>query len=167
MMKKLFGIILIAALIVACGDSENKDKKENAKAKTEVVADLSFDNFVDTAGDYINKEIKLVGSVVHVCKHSGKKMFIVGTDPDIRLKITAGDKISKFPMELLGSDIEVQGVLIDLSSEVEKKITEVNNETTENKVDPVTGEACETETALAEQSALATYVLEYNNHEVK
>jgi len=166
-MKKLFGIILIAALMLACGNKENKKKNEIAKANTEVVAELSFENFVENAGDYIDKEIKLVGSVVHVCEHSGKKMFIVGTDPNIRLKITAGDKISKFPMELLGSDIEVQGVLKDLSSEVEKKINEVNAEGTEQKIDPLTGEACETETALAGQTSLATYVLEYEAHNVK
>ena len=52
------------------------------------------------------------GKVIHVCTETGKKMFIVGEDPDVRLFVAAGENISKFPMELLGSEIIVKGRII-------------------------------------------------------
>ena len=38
-----------------------------------------------------------------------KKMFIVGENPDVRLFIAAGENMPKFPMELLGSEVIVEG----------------------------------------------------------
>ena len=171
-MKKIVGIILIAVLFMACGNNENKSKAENGGngEKTEVIAQLNFDNFKDNAADYMNKEVIIEGSVVHVCTHSGKKMFIVGSDPDTRLKITAGEEIPKFPIELVGSDIIVHGVL--------KEVTEAAAKPTEGekadakpaegeKADEKSGDDCATDEATAKQSALATLVLEYVSHEVK
>ncbi len=166
-MKKLFSIIFIAALFVACGNNDGDKAKINKKGdKTEAIAQLKFDNFRDNAADYLDKEIKVSGSVVHVCEHSGKKMFIVGTNPDTRLKITAGDEIGKFPMELLGSDIVVHGVLKEVISVASPKAEGEEHKKGE-VMEGMEGEACETETALAGQTTLATLVLEYRGHEVK
>jgi len=165
-MKKLFSIIMIVALFVACGNNENKADKDSNKE----VAQLQFDNFRDNAAEYVNKEVKVTGSVVHVCTHSGKKMFIVGTDPDTRLKILAGDEIGKFPLDLVGSDIVVHGVLKEATPLAPKKAEgEEHKEGGEQKMgmEGEDAEDCETESALAVQSALATLVLEYKGHEVK
>ena len=105
-------------------------------------------------------------------------MFIVGENPDIRLFISAGDEVPKFPMELLGSSISVTGHLalsvpgekmgegehkegeMKEANEEEKKTESAEAATTE-------GEACETEAAVAAQPVLAEYVLHYTSHQVK
>lgn len=83
-------------------------------------------------------------------------MFIVGEDPDIRLHVAAGGDIPVFPMELLGSDVIVTGVLTEI-------IVAEEEHSGENAGKDAEGEECETEEALKKQPALATYILEYKS----
>ena len=108
MVKRLFGLVIIAAVFMSCGS--NAEKKSDADAKESALS-LEFAALIDNPEAYLAKEISLEGNVVHVCKHSGKKMFIVGENPDIRLYISAGEEVPKFPMELLGSTVTVTGLL--------------------------------------------------------
>jgi len=156
MMKRILGLAIIAALFAACG---NKAEEKAAAAEgSEGVENVSFASITENPDQYLGKEITVEGKVVHVCMHSGKKMYIVGEDPDIRLFITAGDEVPKFPMELLGSEISVTGVFqkLEAGTEMEKE-----HVTTEE------GEACETEEAIAKQPVLADMVLNYKDHTVK
>ena len=100
-MKQITSFILIALFAFACsGDS---GKSEETK--------LVPDSFKKKAEQLINKEITIEGTVAHTCKHGGKRMFIIGTNPDFRVKVTAGDKISKFDASLEGSDVIVKGIV--------------------------------------------------------
>ncbi len=54
------------------------------------------------------------GTAVHVCKHDGKRMFIIGEDPDERIKITAGNDISSFDVEMEESNVAIIGVVDEL-----------------------------------------------------
>ncbi len=179
MIKNLLGIIAIAALMVSCGSSAG-DKKTEAEAAPLAV---DFASLIENPAQYLDKDITIEGNVVHVCKHSGKKMFIVGENPDIRLFITAGDEVPVFPMELLGSSISVSGHLtlveagekkgdgsgegehageVEQSEEAGEQMIEVE------KVDVAAeGEDCETEAAVAKQPVLSEYVLHYKSHETK
>ena len=40
-----------------------------------------------------------------------KKCLLSVNNPDVRLFVAAGENISKFPMELLGSEIIVEGLI--------------------------------------------------------
>lgn len=155
MIRRLFGIALLALLITSCGTGGNSAKDKSA-AVAETESAIEFAQLTADPAQYNGKEITVSGKVIHVCAHSGKKMFIVGDDPDIRLFVTIGDEMPKVPMELLGSDIVVSGVL----NIAEKGEMGGPGEETEE-------EACETEVALAAQPVLAEYVLRYNNHKVK
>lgn len=155
MIRKFFGIALLSLLITSCGTGGNSAKDKS----TDVAETLSVIEFAQLTADpaqYNGKEITVSGKVIHVCSHSGKKMFIVGDDPDIRLFVTIGDELPKVPMELLGSDVIVTGLL----SIAEKGEMGGPGEEAED-------EACETEVALAAQPVLAEYVLRYNSHKVK
>jgi len=48
--------------------------------------------------------------VDHVCKHGGKRMFIMGDKPEDRVKVESGEKIAAFDVALEGSDVKVIGV---------------------------------------------------------
>jgi hypothetical protein len=186
MIKNLFGLLLISVFVISCGNSSNTKKAEAA------AEDIQFAALIENPAQFENKEITVTGKVVHVCTNSGKKMFIVGDDPDTRLFITAGDDIPKFPMELLGSEISVTGTFAlaqpgdkmgegegegemheSEGEEVhEAEGTEVNEaeeaemEHTEG-ADTASAEDCETEAAVAKQAALSNYVLHYKSHIVK
>jgi len=49
--------------------------------------------------------------VTHICKHGGKKMFLVGENPDVKVVVFAGEAISEFPVELEGTKVKVFGIV--------------------------------------------------------
>ncbi len=154
-MKRILGLAIIVALFAACGNTAGDKSTADEGNSSEQV---TFASITEDPGQYLNKEITLEGKVVHVCMHSGKKMYIVGEDPDIRLFISAGEEVPKFPMELLGSEISVTGVFqkIEAGADMEKE-----HENAEE------GEECETEAAIAQQPVLADMMLNYKAHSVK
>jgi hypothetical protein len=67
----------------------------------------------------IGKTVEIQGMVTHVCKHGGKKMFIMSSDPDVQVKVTVGENIAAFPVELEGSNVWVKGKVEEMMVEVE------------------------------------------------
>lgn len=80
-------------------------------AMAQEVAVLTPSEFPDKAETYMGQKVQIEGLVVHVCKHGGKKMFLVGDDPEIRVKIDASDDVTVFSQELEGSTVMVQGTV--------------------------------------------------------
>ena len=107
MLKKLcFSALLIAALALAsCGEKEAQ-VDDAAQA-----AQLSLASFDADAETYIGKTVEITGTVDHVCRHGGKKMFIVGENADDRLKIDAGPDMAGFTIEMEGSQVKVVGTV--------------------------------------------------------
>ncbi len=102
MIKKLFAMSVIAMFLAACGS--------NVKSTSEVVK-VTVNDFTTNPDLYADKEIEITGTATHVCKEGGKRLFIIGTDPEQRVKIETGEKLSSFPVELEGSDVVVTGVV--------------------------------------------------------
>ena len=102
MIKKVLVIALIAVVFAACGG--NADKKENAEAKA---VEIALADFETKAGDFVDKEVKISGLVDHICKHGGKRLFMVDDD-NVSLHIEGKEK---FDDELAGSDITVTGIV--------------------------------------------------------
>ena len=106
-----FSIVMMLAL--ACTNQKNDDKGVSATA--EVVSAES--QVLDVAAvlaesdTYHQKEVMLKGTVVHVCKHSGKRLHLMSEDEKTRIRVEAGD-IGKFEKELEGSDIVVTGTFV-------------------------------------------------------
>lgn len=88
------------------------------------------EKLMEVADQQIGKEVKVRGTVTHVCKHSGKKCFIVSDDGKISLQIMAGGNITAFGKDLMGSEIEATGVVKE--RRMEKDVID-NNEKTANE----------------------------------
>jgi RecJ-like exonuclease len=101
MLKKLSTISLVVLMIASCGN-----EKTTEKAVQLTVASITAD-----AGAYVGKKVTVSGTVVHVCKHGGKRMFIIGDEPEPRFKITAGANVGAFDVALEGSEVSVTGVV--------------------------------------------------------
>lgn len=115
MTKKLFLFTMTLIFVLFSGLSFAQEMK--AKTGEGNSVQITPDNFPDKAGDMIGKTVEIEGMVVHVCKHGGKKMFIIGDDPDIRVKIDASDKVTVFDPELEGSTVHVTGVVEEMAAE--------------------------------------------------
>jgi len=162
MIRKFFSIVAAAVILTSCG---NTGKKE-AATKNSIPGDaqkVEFASLIENPENYINKKISVEGKVVHVCMHSGKKLFITGENPDIRLYIQAGEEMPKFPTELLGSEIVVEGTLTRVAGIPEGGEMMM----AENTANKVSGDTCETAKALASQPVLTDLMMVYNRHEIK
>lgn len=173
MFKRILSFAVAAVILSSCGNKSGKDVSGNIQSM-----DIHFASLVENPGNYIDKDIKVEGKVVHVCPHTGKKMFIVGENPDIMLYVTADENSPKFPMELQGTTISVEGRLARAVT-AEKPVAEPMKMEMEagaccDKAGKEgaacadstmkTAAECETETALAKQPALADLMMIYNKH---
>lgn len=106
-MKKIFLFLSIIALFVACGESPQKesaaDTTENTVAAKPILGLVDFDT---EAGKYVNQEIQVKGIVDHVCKHGGKKLFLVDDFGDVHI-----DGEERFDDALIGSNVLVNGIV--------------------------------------------------------
>ena len=185
MIKQIFAVLIFAAILSSCG---------NTGKTSEEAVNVEFASLIENPDSFDGKNVILTGKVVHVCEHSGKKMFIVGENPDIRLQIEAGEETPKFEMALLGSEISVEGLLTKMvapakpegehkegemneTAHAEGEVAEGAEEThvegeaepccDSTKVEEAKAEGCETEVAVAAQPVLANFKLAYKSHIVK
>lgn len=132
----MFLLALSLSLIIGCGMKSDE--------ATEKVTEVTVAQALQQADQLVNKAVKLEGTVVHVCKHGGKRMFVTGDNPDERLKITAGADIGAFDVSLEGSVVEVEGVIkeqrIDAAYIDQRKIDIASDEKSEKGEIEHTGE---------------------------
>jgi hypothetical protein len=121
MIRNLFLILLTTVFIWSC-DNQQTTNQEQLIEEEVVVEDapvvLSLAEFKEKAETLVGREVALEGTVIHVCKHGGLKMFITADDPDVRIKITPGEEMAAFVPELEGSYVKVLGFIEEIESEV-------------------------------------------------
>jgi len=156
-MRNLTLISILALLLFGCGNrstKQNQDVAEQAQAE-EVV--LTVDQLYDNAAGMVDKEVVVKGTVMHVCQQGGERCFIMGSNEDVNIRIEAGEKIGAFSQELMGSDLEIVGVLKEVKTEADAHNPGHGEE----------GEATDTETeeahrviAEAQEAAETVYFIE-------
>lgn len=107
-MRNLLFVFLASALFVSCGNKNTED----------AFSELDINTFSDEAANYVDQNISITGTCVHVCRHGGKKMHLIGDNDEKKLVVFAGEGLSEFPMELEGEVLKVTGKV------VEEQITE-------------------------------------------
>jgi hypothetical protein len=111
MIKKLFAIAVVAIALVSCGGNSGNNTNvndeansiEDAQNKDNLIAIGEFDT---KAGDFVDQEVIVEGIVDHVCKHGGKKLFLVSDEGDLHVE---GDE--RFDESLTGSYVAVKGIV--------------------------------------------------------
>ncbi len=162
MIKKLFLLLTIVSIVSSCGNSGKKVTASSGDGPEGTVK-VEFATLVSDPADFVGKNISVEGKVVHVCTHSGKKLFITGEDPDIRLYIQAGEEMPKFPMELLGSEIVVEGTLTRPAASGSAESSGLHAAV---HMGEAGADTCETEKAMAMQPVLSDLMMVYNKHQV-
>ncbi len=108
MRKKLFPLLIVMLFAIAACNQEAKDNADATKNDTTLVTVLTFEQQADSC---IEKPVIIEGTVLHLCKHGGKRMFLVDGADSIRVEVTTGPKIAKFDEALVGSRVRVFGTL--------------------------------------------------------
>lgn len=110
-MKNFVSLLVIALAFTACSENAEKKSSENADANTVEASvnntpEISLSDFDMKAGDFVDQEVKVAGLVDHVCKHGGKKLFLVSDDADIHV-----ESDERFDEALIGSHVVVDGIV--------------------------------------------------------
>ncbi|MCX6267442.1 MAG: OB-fold nucleic acid binding domain-containing protein [Bacteroidetes bacterium] len=108
MSKKLFPLLIFILFAIAACNQGTKDSAGAIKNDTTVIKILTFEKQADSC---IDKPVIIEGTALHICKHGGKRMFLVDETDSVRVEITTGPKIAKFEDALLGSRVRVFGTL--------------------------------------------------------
>jgi hypothetical protein len=131
-MTRTFALTLLVAGLMLTSCQSGSDKKYKDAAKLSV---LTFDQ---SAPAYTDKPVIMEGTVIHTCKHSGKRLFLVDGNDSIRVEVTAGEGITKFDEKLVGSRIRVFGTLKEERID-EKYLSDWENEVKKPKENHETG----------------------------
>jgi len=109
-MKKLFFLLAIVAII-----SVNNSGCKNSGSKGADSAKLSItvDSFLVSPEKWADKDVIITGTVSHVCRNSGKKLFLFSSNPEKTLKINSGGDYSTFDIKYEGMDVEITGTVIE------------------------------------------------------
>ena len=71
---------------------------------------LSVDNILAEGDSLVGKTVTVEGVCTHICKHGGKKLFMMGTDDTKMLRAEACE-LGSFPAEVVNSLVSVTGTL--------------------------------------------------------
>lgn len=112
-MKKILLIAFAACMLVSCGNNKSENvAQQDAETKTATSEKVyALDELLAVADQMVDKNVVVKGNVTHTCKHSGKRCFIVGENGDVSMRVEAKGNIGGFNRELIGSEIEISGVL--------------------------------------------------------
>ena len=92
-MKKVFVLFAIGSFLLACTPKQEK------------AVEVTTTEFETVAPEMLGQLIQIEGTVNHVCKHGGKKMFIGGEN----VKIIVSETIAAFDPVLEGSEVIITG----------------------------------------------------------
>lgn len=98
MKKHLLTFLLIPVLLAACN---NRQTSFNNAVKLDIA------HLDSLAPGLVGKLVRVDGTVVHVCRESGKRFFL----GEENFKVLASDKIARFDVSLEGSDVVATGIL--------------------------------------------------------
>ncbi|MBN1198018.1 MAG: OB-fold nucleic acid binding domain-containing protein [Bacteroidales bacterium] len=108
MTKKFLSFLFIALTIAYGCNQAPKENAEEASADTVLLTVATFDT---SASYYVDQPVWIEGTVLHTCKHGGKRMFLVDGNDSIMVEVTTGPDIVMFDESLVGSRVNVLGIL--------------------------------------------------------
>ena len=105
MYKSIIAIFFAMMFVLGCSKDNSKEvqTEENKNYTLEQISNESF--------EYKSGDVTVEGLCIHVCAHSGKKMFIIGKDEKTKMQIFTSDKLPSFDKKLEGSKVQVTGTL--------------------------------------------------------
>jgi hypothetical protein len=111
-MKKILFLLVISAFIL--GNNSGCKNRDSQNSDSTIVSNLlNVDSFLVAPEKWAGKEIVIIGTVSHVCRHSGKKLFLFSGDPEKTVKVNTGGDFPTFDIKYEGLDVELSGTVIE------------------------------------------------------
>ncbi|MGL4520261.1 MAG: hypothetical protein ACRCUJ_11435 [Phocaeicola sp.] len=71
-----------------------------------------IDDVLENAASLVGKEIELEGVCTHICRHGGRKIFLMGSDDKQTIRIELG-RLERFEQKNVKSLVEVTGTVVE------------------------------------------------------
>ena len=103
-------LLAITPAFVACTSSpkSNADTVQENTSSVLSVDDVLAQNQV-APGDVVILE----GVCTHICKHGGRKIFLMGSDDTQTIRIEASTEVGKFSQSTINNIVRVEGKLVE------------------------------------------------------
>ena len=145
-MKQLLFLAVLSLALFSCTGNKKQAETSNVEAVVQLPeGTYELDNLFPVADQQIDKTITVIGYVTHVCKHAGKKCFIVGESQTISIVVNAKGEIGGFNRELVGSKLAIKGILKEGRRVSQEDIVEAEKTAKQKKAAGEDSESCETE----------------------
>lgn len=108
MKNLIFYLIISVFAVVSIAGCKNSSQTADSTNLT-----LTVDSFIAAPEQWVGKEVVITGTVSHVCKHSGKKLFLFSADPKKTVKVNAAGDYATFDLKYEGSDVEITGTVVE------------------------------------------------------
>jgi hypothetical protein len=110
-MKKLLFAVMMLMLGWSCNQTSNKDQSKVATLAPDEPTLVTVGNFLTKAPELVGKPVTIKGTADHICKGDGKKLFIISTEEEGRVKVVTGENMAAFNSENEGLDFVVNGIV--------------------------------------------------------
>ena len=172
---KIRKMTVIAAIAVAgiinasCGNKQQQANSEGAT--TEVVASgaMEIDSLLANAGEFAGQEVTIEGVCTHICKHGGRKIFLMGSDDTQTIRVEGGS-VGKFDQKCVNSIVRVTGDLkeqrIDAGCSTEKKARSETANTPEARIADFRAKIADRK-AKTGKDYLSFYFVEASSYEIQ
>lgn len=100
MLKRILILAAIALMAFAC----------NSKQQTKVDS-LNVAQLLEVIDQNIDQELTIIGTVNHVCSHSGRRCFLIDSTGEYSIRVEAAGQIESFSKEVMGTEIKVKGIV--------------------------------------------------------
>ena len=112
MKKYVVALVALVFVLTACENQQKKEKtSEEEVILIEEIVPVSLSDFDVKAEELVGKQVMLSGTVDHVCKHGGQRMFVIETGSEGRVKVTPDENIAAFKTDLEGQSVKLIGIV--------------------------------------------------------
>ncbi|WP_321331237.1 hypothetical protein [uncultured Bacteroides sp.] len=113
-MKKDYVLLAtVFVMLIGFASCGNKSQKTTGGATEQRQSSaLEVDSLLANADSLVGKEVTVEGVCTHICKHGGRKIFLMGSDDTQTIRIESG-KLEKFDQKCVNSVVSVTGTLVE------------------------------------------------------
>jgi hypothetical protein len=115
--KHILYTLAIALTILSCGTNNQENDKNSGEIGSNELKSVNIGDaktvveLLEVAEKNVDKEVVVTGLVTHVCRHSGKRCFLMDNNGKTSIRLEAGGNINGFNQELSGSKLVAKGIL--------------------------------------------------------
>lgn len=98
--------LILAIAVTSCGSQKSSDATGEAS--------LSIDTILANPEAFVGQNVTVEGVVSHLCKHGGRKAFLLGSDENTMIRCDATPEMGNvFPKETIHQPLRVTGVVME------------------------------------------------------